>query len=53
MIIVIALDSADPDLVANWLEEGKLPFLKSLKEKGIWCRFNSIANLFSDTQWSY
>ena len=32
-MIVITLDSAEPDLVANWLEEGKLHFLKSLLYK--------------------
>ncbi|MBL1211117.1 alkaline phosphatase family protein [Geminocystis sp. GBBB08] len=52
MIIVIALDSADPDLISTWLDEEKLPFLQSLKQKGIFTKVNSLASILSDAPWS-
>ena len=51
MIVIIALDSADPDLVSTWLDEGKLPFLQSLKAQGIWTQVDSLASIFSDEPW--
>ena len=34
--IMIALDAAEPTLIEKWMEEGKLPELKKLKELGVW-----------------
>ena len=31
-VMVIGLDSADPDLVLRWSQEGRLPFLHSLMQ---------------------
>ncbi|MEM9923667.1 MAG: alkaline phosphatase family protein [Cyanobacteria bacterium P01_D01_bin.50] len=50
-VIVIGLDSADPNLVEHWMEEGRLPFLKSLVSQGIMARVSSIASGFSDAPW--
>jgi predicted AlkP superfamily phosphohydrolase/phosphomutase len=50
-VIVVGLDSADPDLVQRWLQEGRLPFMRSLIESGAWARLGSTAGLFPDSPW--
>ncbi|MGE0684889.1 MAG: alkaline phosphatase family protein, partial [Candidatus Binatia bacterium] len=50
-IIVLGLDSADPDLVQLWAREGRLPFLTSLQEQGTWTRLISTRGLFNDAPW--
>jgi len=51
-IIVIGLDSADPDLMELWLKEGRLPFMHSLLQAGVWARLLSTRGLFPDSPWS-
>ena len=50
-IIVIGLDSADPDLVWRWSQEGRLPFLHSLMKSGVWTRLISMRGIFPDSPW--
>jgi len=50
-IIVIGLDSADPDLIRLWASRGQLPFINSLLESGSWARLMSTRGLFSDSPW--
>lgn len=50
-VILIGLDSADPDLVQKWCREGRLPFLSSLMESGVYARLHSTRGLFSDSPW--
>ncbi|MEL6383477.1 MAG: alkaline phosphatase family protein, partial [Cyanobacteria bacterium J06626_18] len=50
-VIVIGLDSADPDLVQLWAKEGRLPFMRSLLDKGSWARLMSTRGMFSDSPW--
>lgn len=50
-IIVIGLDSFDPDLFQMWSKEGRLPFMTSLMESGAWARLLSTRGLFSDSPW--
>ena len=50
-IVVIGLDACDPDLFQRWSMEGKLPFLTSLMESGVWTRLISTRSLFSDSPW--
>jgi len=50
-IIVIGLDSADPDLVQMWAKAGRLPFMSSLIESGVWARLLSTRALFGDSPW--
>lgn len=50
-IVVIGLDSCDPDLVQLWSKEGRLPFLSSLMKKGVWARLLSTRGLFADAPW--
>ncbi|MEL7225065.1 MAG: hypothetical protein AAGL17_09380, partial [Cyanobacteria bacterium J06576_12] len=50
-IIVIGLDSADPDLIQRWAKAGHLPFIASLLESGSWARLMSTRGMFSDSPW--
>ncbi|MDB9529342.1 alkaline phosphatase family protein [Oscillatoria sp. CS-180] len=50
-VVVIGLDSADPDLIQLWAKEGRLPFIRSLLEKGSWARLMSTRGMFSDSPW--
>lgn len=50
-ILAIGIDSAEPKLIEKWMNEGKLPFMQSLKDKGAWVRIKSTANWLSDTPW--
>lgn len=34
-VILIGLDSADPDLVQKWCREGGLPFISALMQSGV------------------
>ena len=50
-VVVIGLDSVDPDLVKLWAKEGRLPFLRSLLDQGAWARLMSTRGMFSDSPW--
>lgn len=50
-VVVIGLDACDADLVEAWSREGRLPFLRSLMEKGVWARLRSTGGIFSDSPW--
>jgi predicted AlkP superfamily phosphohydrolase/phosphomutase len=50
-VIVIGLDSCDPDLFLRWSREGRLPFMNSLITQGTWARLISTRGLFSDSPW--
>jgi predicted AlkP superfamily phosphohydrolase/phosphomutase len=50
-VILIGLDSADPDLIQRWCREGRLPFIRSLIRSGVYARLQSTQGLFSDSPW--
>jgi predicted AlkP superfamily phosphohydrolase/phosphomutase len=50
-VVVIGLDACDVDLVQRWAGEGRLPFLASLMERGVWARMESTEGLFNDSPW--
>ncbi len=50
-VVVIGLDSCDPDLFLKWSREGRLPFMNSLIKQGTWARLISTRGLFSDSPW--
>lgn len=50
-IVVIGLDAFDVDLLHRWSREGRLPFLRSLMERGVVARLESTQDLFSDAPW--
>lgn len=48
-VVVIGLDSLDPELCEAWLAAGHLPHLRRLRERGAWGRLNSTD---SETAWT-
>lgn len=50
-IVVIGLDSADPILIEKWSNEGYLPTITSLMNRGYWGRLNSTAVISSGSLW--
>lgn len=50
-LVVIGLDSADFYLIRKWMDEGHLPTLTSLAQRGIMQRLDSTADVGSDTVW--
>lgn len=51
-IIVIGMDGADPALALKWAQEGHLPALRSLIDRGASGVLNSTANAMSPAAWS-
>src|SRR5688572_26109057 len=50
-VVVIGLDSYDPDLLERWSRDGRLPFLTSLMESGSWTRLLSTSAILSNEPW--
>ncbi len=50
-IILIGLDSADPDLILKWASEGHLPAISSLIKRGCWGKLISTADVSSGSLW--
>lgn len=48
-VIAIGLDSADPDLIQNWIEQGQLPHLASLQNEGAHAVLENKANIANST----
>lgn len=51
-VVILGLDGLDPDLVDQYLEEGLLPNLKSLKEEGSYTRLGTTWPPLSPVAWS-
>lgn len=51
-LLVIGFDGASPDLLANWLEEGKLPAIQRLVDRGASGNLRSVPNMSSPAAWS-
>lgn len=51
-VVLIGLDGGDPDLVFRWIEEGHLPTLKYLFERGTGGVLLSTPNAISPEAWS-
>ena len=49
--LLIAMDSAESSLIEQWTSNGRLPTLKSLKDKGIYGRLSSTARWYSGSVW--
>lgn len=51
-VLMIVLDAAEPRLIEQWMNDGKLPALKSLRSKGEYCRVKSLsAKLLAGSPW--
>ncbi|MCA9473436.1 MAG: alkaline phosphatase family protein [Nitrospirales bacterium] len=51
-VVVIGLEAAEPTLVEQWANEGKLPTFQSLMQKGIWRRLRSTTEISSGATWA-
>src|SRR5712692_8704822 len=51
-ILVIGLDSADPNLLLKWCDSGDLPVLQSLREKGVGGKLTSPPAMGDDATWA-
>jgi predicted AlkP superfamily phosphohydrolase/phosphomutase len=47
-VFVLVLDAAEIDLVEKWMEDGSLPVLKNLREKGVFSKVESVAEHLSE-----
>ena len=50
-VLLVAMDAADGSLVRRWMDEGKLPTLAGLAERGFSLPMQSIAHRVPDAVW--
>jgi len=51
-ILVIGLDSADPNLLLKWCDSGELPVLQAFREKGVEGKLTSPPAMGDDAVWA-
>jgi len=51
-VIILGFDGIDPDLLSGWMDEGKLPNLKDLRENGTFLEFETTNPPESPVAWS-
>ena len=50
-VLLIGLDSADAELVENWVAEGFLPTFAKLRREGLWSRLGTTAEVMHVSAW--
>ena len=50
-VLLISVDSAEPDLVLRWSDSGFLPALRSLRDDGAWSFVSSTPGLGNHAMW--
>ena len=50
-VLVIGLDSADRHLVERWIDDGRLPTLRRLRENGVWGAMTPPPGLGNNAAW--
>lgn len=50
--VLIGIDGASPNLLELWINEGKLPHLQKIREKGVWGKLASTIPPFSAPAWT-
>lgn len=50
-VLAIGIDAAEPTLVQRLIEQGEMPALKRLMERGVWKRVKSTAHIGSGSVW--
>jgi predicted AlkP superfamily phosphohydrolase/phosphomutase len=50
-VLAIGLDAAEPTLIRRLIEDGEMPALKRLTERGAWKRVESTAHIGSGSVW--
>ena len=51
-LLVVGLDSADPQLLTRFADAGDLPVLRSLRDRGLWGPLRSPPGLADDATWA-
>ncbi|MDH5661927.1 MAG: alkaline phosphatase family protein [Elusimicrobiota bacterium] len=51
-VIILGFDGIDPDLLSGWMDEGKLPSLKRLRESGTFSELGTTNPAESPVAWS-
>lgn len=51
-VVVIGVDGATPQLLEKWMDAGKLPTFKKLRDEGVWGRLKSTIPPFSAPSWA-
>jgi predicted AlkP superfamily phosphohydrolase/phosphomutase len=50
-VMMICLDAAEPNLIERWIEDGSLPNMKRIRERGAYGRLGSPAEWLSVSPW--
>ncbi len=51
-VAVVGLDGADFDIIGRLIEDGRMPCLRSLMERGAWCKMRSVVPPVSSAAWT-
>ncbi len=51
-VIVIGLDSADPHVIEEWINNGELPVLAGLRDRGTYGRLENFEAFSAETPWT-
>ena len=50
-IVAVCLEVASEELISAWIEQGWMPHLARLRERGAWCPLESVTELSSGSIW--
>jgi predicted AlkP superfamily phosphohydrolase/phosphomutase len=50
-VVLIGLDAAEPRLIEQWMEDGSLPALRALRDRGAYGRLRSSADWLAGSPW--
>ena len=50
-LLFIGLDSAEPDLIVEWLDSGDLPALQALRERSVWGKVQTPLGFGNGVMW--
>ncbi len=51
-LLILGFDGTSPDLLENWVKEGKLPTIKRLMDEGVYGTLRSVPTMSSTPAWT-
>lgn len=51
-VLAVGLDAADPDLLRGWMDEGRLPVLAGLRDRGQFGQLRNVEQYKAETPWT-
>ena len=51
-VLFLGIDSAEPNLIRQWCEDGTLPTLQRLRNDGAWRQSENLPGIGSDATWT-